>query len=161
MESQIGVGTTFFIYLPACPGTILNRNKAEENFITGKGKILIMDDEEIVRDLTCEILSSIGYEAAVAKDGAEAIELYKEAKRLGHPYDAVIMDLTVPGGMGGREATKKLAEIDPEVKVIVCSGYCNDPILADFRKHGFSGVITKPYKIGELSEILHKVITER
>jgi len=158
VESEVAVGTTFFIYLPASTKAIQARNEPEERFVMGDGKVLMMDDEEIIRDLACGILSNIGYRATAAADGAEAIELYKRAKELGRPFDAVIMDLTVPGGMGGREATRKLAEIDPEVKVIVSSGYSNDPIMADFREHGFSGVIAKPYKIKDLSEILHRVI---
>ena len=159
VESRAGVGTTFFIYLPVSPEKALTRDELEGKPVMGVGNILMMDDEEIVRDLACGILSNIGYKVTAAADGAEAIELYKRARESDRPFDAVIVDLTVPGGMGGREATKQLTEIDPEVKVIVSSGYSNDPVMADFRKHGFSGVIAKPYKIKELSEILYRVVT--
>jgi PAS domain S-box-containing protein len=161
VESQKGIGTAFFVYLPASSGKVLTSHQLEGKPIMGAGNVLMMDDEEIVRDLAYGILSNIGYKVTIAADGAEAIELYKKAKQFGRPFDAVIMDLTVPGGMGGREATRKLTEIDPEAKVIVSSGYSNDPIMFDFRKHGFSDVIAKPYKVKELSEVLHKVISDR
>ena len=117
-----------------------------------------MDDEEIVRDLAREMLTSIGYEATVARDGDEALELHKKAKELGHPFDAIIVDLTIPGGTGGAKAVKKMAQVDPEVKAIASSGYSDDSIMADFGKYGFSGVLAKPYRIKELSEVLHKVV---
>jgi two-component system cell cycle sensor histidine kinase/response regulator CckA len=103
-------------------------------------------------------LSRIGYEVKAARSSDESIKLYKDAKERGHPFDAVIMDLTVPGEMGGRKAIGKLIEIDPAVKVIVSSGYSNDPIMSDFRDYGFCSAIAKPYKIKELSRILHEVI---
>ena len=95
-----------------------------------------------------------------ARDGGEAIELYREAKENSKPFDVVIMDLTIPGSMGGREAIKRLIEIDPNVKAIVSSGYSNDPVMAEYTKYGFRDVITKPYKIEELSKTLAKVINE-
>jgi CheY-like chemotaxis protein len=126
--------------------------------IVNKGKILVMDDEEMARDVVREMLRHIKYEAEVARDGAEAIELYKRAKETDKPFDAVIMDLIVVGGMGGEEAISKLLEIDPEVKAIVSSGNFNDPIMADCKKYGFSAVLRKPCKIAELDKTLHKVI---
>jgi len=92
-------------------------------------------------------------------DGAVAIRQYEEAMKSGHAYDAVILDLTIPGGWGGKETIQKLIEMDPGVKAIVSSGYSNDPIMSDFRDYGFRGVIAKPYEIGELSNVLHKVLT--
>jgi len=160
VESRLGIGSTFHIYLPAFPDRILpdEKEEKEELPITGNGKILVMDDEEAIRDLACKILDKFGYEVAVAIDGAEAIELYKEAKESNSPFDAVIMDLTIPGGIGGKEAIYMLREIDPEVKAIVSSGYSNDPILTDFRSYGFNGVISKPYGIKELNAVLSNVI---
>jgi len=159
VESKLGVGTTFYFYLPASFRQIPAKKEEAEKPIAGRGRILLMDDEEIIRDLGCQMLSHLGYEATAVVDGAEAVELYKKAKESGRPFDAVIMDLTIPGGMGGRIAIQKLIEIDPEVKAIVSSGYSNDPVMSDFRKYGFSGVIAKPYKIKDLSEALHGMLT--
>ena len=159
VESQIGVGTTFHIYLPASPEGVLMEVEEEKKPIMGEGRILVMDDEKHVRDTVAAVLSSIGYEAITAIDGVEAIEIYKEAMASDSPFDAIIIDLTIPGGMGGRETIQRLMEIDSEIKAIVSSGYSNDPILVNFREHGFMGFIPKPYKIQELSEILHRVIT--
>lgn len=160
VESQVGVGTTFYIYLPASTEDIpAQREEFEQKPTTGEGRILVMDDERYIRDIVTKMLSSIGYTVTVAVDGNEAIELYEEARNSGNPYDAVILDLTIPGGMGGKETVQKLLEIDPEVKAVVSSGYSNDPIMADFKQYGFRGVITKPYEIKQLSDILHEVIT--
>ncbi len=159
VESQLATGTTFHIYLPASPEAVLAvEKKEEEKLIIGMGRTLVMDDEKYVRDLAAEMLSSIGYKVTTARDGAEAIEMYQEARDSGRPYDAVIIDLTVPGGMGGKETIQRLVEIDPEVKAIVSSGYSNDPIMASFREYGFRGVIAKPYKPRELSQVMHEVM---
>jgi DNA-binding NtrC family response regulator len=119
-----------------------------------------MDDEEIVRDAAGRILQTAGYEVALATDGNEAIELYRKARESGKPFDAVILDLTVPGGIGGKDALKILLGIDPAVRAIVSSGYSHDPIMAHYQDYGFRGVIAKPYKIREMSEIVNRVITE-
>lgn len=118
-----------------------------------------MDDEKVVREVTGAMLIHIGYEVLFAKDGAEAIEIYQRVKESGTSIEAVILDLTIPGGMGGKDAIKKLMDIDSNIKAIVTNGYSNDPVLAEFEKHGFAGFITKPFKLDELSEILHRVIT--
>jgi CheY-like chemotaxis protein len=128
--------------------------------MVGKRKILVMDDEEMVRDVVKGMLRNLKYDFEPAKDGSEAIEKYKRAMESGKPFDAVIMDLTVPGGMGGKEAIKKLIEIDPKVKAIVSSGNFNDPIMANFRKYGFSGAIAKPYTNNELGQTLQKLKME-
>jgi len=117
-----------------------------------------MDDEEVVRDIAGEMLKHLGYKVAFARDGAEAIEMYRKSRESGSLSDVVIMDLTVPGGMGGKEAIRKLLEIDPGVKAIVSSGYSNDPVMADFKNFGFVGVISKPYKVEELGEILYELL---
>ena len=105
------------------------------------------------------MLGNIGYEVAAATDGLEAIRLYKEAEGSKKSYDAIIMDLTVPGGMGGEKAVQDLIKFDPGVKAIASSGYSNSPVIADYRKYGFCSVITKPYRIKELSEVLHRVMS--
>ena len=120
-----------------------------------------MDDDEKIREILCRMLGRLGYEADSASDGSQAIEKFVKAKESGRPFDAVILDLTVPGGMGGKETIEKLLRIDPQVKAIVSSGYSDDPIMANFKKYGFSEVIAKPYKVVELSKILQRVITKR
>ena len=129
-----------------------------EGLYRGKGKLLLMDDEEFIRKVAGAMLVQLGYEVEYAADGAQAIELYASARDLGIPFRAVIMDLTVPGGMGGEEAMKKLLEIDPDVRAIVSSGYADDPVMANFSEFGFKGVVTKPYRIKDFSEMVHKVL---
>jgi CheY-like chemotaxis protein len=158
VESRLGAGTTFSIYLPATHKEVPEDEHMEAKGIRGEGRVLVMDDEEIIRDLVSEILTANGYEVDLTVDGAEAIERYKESVESGNRYCVVIMDLTIPGGMGGDEAIKALLEIDPDCKAIVSSGYSNDPIMADYRRHGFSGVISKPYRAVELSVLVHSVI---
>ena len=131
---------------------------ADRSVVAGEGKILLMDDEEMIRDMASEMLSLLGYEVDVARDGEEAVELYRLAKDSDNPYAAVILDLTVPGGMGGRETIRKLMEIDPDIRAIVSSGYSDDPIMSDHKQHGFSGVVAKPYSAEELSRTLDSVI---
>lgn len=160
VESEIGVGTTFYIYLPVSEKTTPGRKEAKEKTVMGKGKILVMDDEELVQQVSGSILNHLGYETRFADDGLKAIDLYKKALEDGCPFDVVIMDLTIPGGMGGKETIKKLLEIDPAAKAIVSSGYANDPIMAEFSTYGFKAVIPKPYKIEALSEKLHHIIKE-
>ena len=130
----------------------------EEQIYKGKGRILFMDDQEAIKNMIKQMLNKLGYEVEFAADGAEAIELYKEAKASGQKFDAVILDLTVPGGMGGMEAIGKLYEIDPEIKAIVSSGYSNNPIMSGYEAYGFKGAIAKPYEIEELSKTLYRVI---
>jgi CheY-like chemotaxis protein len=125
--------------------------------ITGKGRILVMDDEESILLLLSRMLERAGYQVELAKDGEETIRKYTAAREAGAPFAAVIMDLTIPGGMGGKEAVNKLREIDPEVKAVVSSGYSTDPIMADYRAYGFSGVVAKPYHAGELEKTLRNV----
>jgi len=158
VESIPGSGSTFTFYLPASEKKIESKKPAIEMLRSGIGKILIMDDEELIRDVARDILKSLGYETDRARDGAEALALYRKAKDAGKPYAAVIMDLTIPGGMGGEEAVKKLLAIDPDAKAIVSSGYSTGPIMSDFKAYGFSGVITKPYRIADMGATLQLVI---
>ena len=158
VESKLGAGSNFSIYLPALKTQVPEEKEAENRPITGKGKIMVMDDEEVIRDSLGEILTFLGYEVGFARDGEEAITIYKKAKDTGQSFDAVILDLTIRGGMGGKETIGKLIEIDPKVKAIVSSGYSTDPVMADFKNYGFSGVVAKPYDIKELSEALDSVI---
>jgi two-component system cell cycle sensor histidine kinase/response regulator CckA len=159
VESKVGLGTSFTIYLPATRGEKLPPKITALEILTGKGRILVMDDEEMVREILLTMLEKLGYEAVCAGDGAEAIRLYQEALAAHRPFAAAIFDLTVPGGMGGKEAVRRLLAIDPHLQAIVSSGYSDDPIMADFRTFGFQGVISKPYRIMELSKALAAVIT--
>ena len=159
VESELGVGTTFSIFLPANP-YVQMMGKQEESIIqAGNGKILIMDDEPTIRAVLGEMLHLCGYEWEAAKNGTEAITLYQQAKDSKLPYAMVVLDLTVPGEKGGKEVIKGLLQIDPQVKAIVVSGYSNDPVMADFRTFGFSGVVSKPFRLTELSQAVHQVIT--
>jgi CheY-like chemotaxis protein len=118
-----------------------------------------MDDEEIIRHVAGEILGTLGYDVEFAREGAEAIERYRKAREEGRPFDAVIMDLTIVGGMGGKDAIVKLREYDPGVQAIVSSGYSNDPVMARYGDYGFKDVIVKPYTSTELSRKLHALLS--
>jgi CheY-like chemotaxis protein len=159
VESAPGEGSAFHIYLPASLGELPVEETREKAPVAGMGKILVMDDEESVRGVVGEMLKAVGYEYELAKNGAEAVELYHRALSKGRPFDAAIMDLTIPGGMGGKEAVKKLIELDPKVKAIVASGYSSDPVMADFKAYGFTGVITKPYDLQTLSRALRTILS--
>jgi PAS domain S-box-containing protein len=156
-ESEVGTGTTFCVYLPASQGELQTSLDMEETPATGSGRILLMDDEESIREVAREILSTLGYEVELARNGSEAISLYRAAKHSTYPFDVVVLDLTVAGGMGGAEAIEKLCEIDSEVKAVVSSGYSNDPIMSDYTKYGFKGVAAKPYTAKELGAILRTI----
>jgi PAS domain S-box-containing protein len=160
VESELHVGTKFVIYLPAKGHAVSAEAKPEQPIKKGRGRVLIMDDKIEVREAAGEMLRHIGYEVEFAKDGSEALKLYKRAKMEGMPFDTVIMDLTVPGGMGGKEAIEKLLVFDPGVKAIVSSGYSSDPILEKYKKYGFKGVLPKPYEMGKLSDVLYGVLAE-
>ncbi|HPG40633.1 MAG TPA: response regulator [bacterium] len=157
-ESRLGEGATFIFYLPALPDYQLPGAENNEEMFRGKGRILIMDDEDAVLSVLENFLTVSGYEVELAKDGADAINLYEQALSAGNPFRVVIMDLTVPGGIGGKEAISKLREIDPNVKAIVASGYSNDPVMANYKDYGFSGILGKPFKIKELSRVLHEAL---
>lgn len=161
VESAPGTGTTFHLYLPALEQTLMKDTDQPENRKNqlGKGRLLFLDDEPLVRQTARDILEFLGYQVDLCEDGTDALRLYQEAMETGRPYAVVFMDLTIPGGMGGKTAMKKLLEIDPDVKGIVTSGYSNDPILAYYREYGFCGVVEKPFSLDALSEILERVET--
>jgi len=164
VESEVGVGTTFTIYLSAVVEEIVGIEPVKmvepEKPSIRTGRILVMDDEDSIRNLSKQRLSRLGYESELAKDGVQAIELYKKSMNFGQPFDLVILDLTVKGGMGGKDVIKALLKIDPQVKAIVSSGYSNDPVMTDFRAYGFTGALPKPNTKKELIEALKKIIKE-
>jgi CheY-like chemotaxis protein len=147
--------------LPASRSEAQPRPVAIAKPIFANGKILVMDDEEVIREMATAMLTDLGYEAHTAKDGAETIAMYEESLNDGTPYDAVIMDLTIPAGMGGKETVKKLIELDPYVRTIVSSGYSNDPVMADHKKHGFISVLPKPYQLNDLARLLEHLLVEK
>ncbi len=160
-KSQEGSGTTFFIYLPASVQEAFAVKKIEGKILSGQGKILFMDDQKNIRSMVKQMLNSLGYEVELAEDGIKAIELYEKAQKRNRPFDVVVLDLTVPGGMGGVDAIGKLIELDPEVKAIVSSGYANDRIMGGYKEYGFRGVMAKPFDIEELSSVLNQVLQEK
>jgi CheY-like chemotaxis protein len=163
VDSEVGRGTTFTVYLPAAESggqtSALEGKKEVEN---GKGSkqmhVMIMDDEEMVRDVVGEMLEISGFEVERAADGAVALELYRKAMETGSRFDGVIMDITIPGGMGGKEAVRKLLDMDPDAKAIVSSGYADDPIMAAYKEYGFSGAIAKPFRLDALKNELVRVL---
>lgn len=158
VESLQGVGSTFHVYLPASERRVRKVADKKTVQVVGRGKILVMEDDATIREVTGEMLGHYGYTVAFARDGAEAIALYRQAQQDTVPFDVVIMDLTIPGGMGAKETIARLLALDPRAKAIVASGYGNDPIMVEFAQHGFCERIVKPYKSEELHEMLHRII---
>ena len=158
VKSKIGEGTDVEIFIPASESRVHLKHQKSDIIENGDGRILVMDDEEMVRDLSVQFLTHLGYDVEAVPDGETALESYKQALIKDNPFKLVIIDLTIPGGMGGRETIQKLKEIDSNVKAIVSSGYSNDPVLADFKRFGFEAVLVKPYKIETLSSTIAEVI---
>jgi CheY-like chemotaxis protein len=159
VESTAGSGTTFTIWLPASheqppPPGGNSRGPVEAL----KGRALFMDDDTTIQRVAAKIFPRLGLAVDFASDGQQAVQMYRDALAAGKRYDVVIMDLTIPGGMGGKEAITSLRAIDPAVKAIVSSGYSSDPVMADFRVHGFSGMVSKPYDITELLRTVRRVL---
>lgn len=161
-ESRRGEGTAIHVYLPASvKDSDKERIQTTKTTETKKNNILYMDDEEALRNIVGQMLTHLGYDVSFAADGDEAIRLYSHAFPSEKPFDLVIMDLTIPGGMGGKEAILKLRDIDPAIKAIVSSGYSNDPIMNNFRQYGFAGAIAKPYAVEILGETIRQVLADR
>ncbi len=165
VESQPGQGTTFRFWLPAldeqAPARETRTPWANDPRDMIRGRVLFMDDEESIREMARSLLHRFGLTVDCTADGAEAVARYSEALAAGRRYDLVIMDLTVPGGMGGLAALEKLRELDPQVKAVVSSGYSSDPVLARYREHGFAAVVAKPYEVGEISRVLRELLPPR
>ena len=160
VQSNIGKGTTFTVYLPAEPSTDVSVTKQQKPKTAVKAaRVMVMDDEQMVRNLTQSQLSTLGHEAILVEDGEEAINTYQELQDTNTPVDLVIMDLTIPGGMGGQEAARKLLQLAPEAKIIVASGYSNDPVMANYREYGFCAAVAKPFDLAELSEGIDSVLS--
>ena len=142
--------------VPSSEKVLKVEEKKSIKALRGKGRILLIDDEEAVQTSAKEILNRLGYDVESVKDGKEGLRLYLRARGSGRPFQMVIMDLTIPGGVGGKEAIKGFREADPSARVIVSSGYSDDPVLRGFTEYGFSGAIIKPYNIEQLAEVVHE-----
>ncbi|MBU4237398.1 MAG: PAS domain S-box protein [Proteobacteria bacterium] len=158
VQSELGEGATFSIYLPASEKNISPAIQEESMLQTGSGKILVMDDDEIIRTMSESMLSTLGFRVELAVNGEEALAKYAQAMASGRVYDGVILDLTIKGGMGGKETIAKLIELDPGVRAIVSSGYSEDPVMANFHEYGFQAALAKPFPLAKLSEILQKLM---
>lgn len=158
VNSTIGVGTEFLIFLPSSEHHTEQKIDYEPTLLRGAGRILIMDDEPMILKLVADLLEHVGFSVTTVEDGHQAVEKYKESVANELPFDAIIVDLTIPGGMGGAETFEELKKINPKVKVLVSSGYSNDQIMSDYPSYGFAGVVTKPYKLDDLTKELLRVL---
>jgi CheY-like chemotaxis protein/anti-sigma regulatory factor (Ser/Thr protein kinase) len=162
VSSVVGKGSVFTFWLPAAPVSESSAGTAKPFAAAlNGGRVLFMDDEVPILTMAERLLRRMGLECESVVDGAEAIKRYKSASEAGRPFDLVVMDLTIPGGMGGREAIAILRQYDPHVRAIVSSGYSSDLAMADFRKHGFMGMVAKPYDISELASVIRGVLAEK
>lgn len=161
IDSVPGKGSTFQIYLPATKKNIIEVCIEEEGTRHGKGRVLIMDDEEMILKIAKELLQLMDYEVATTQNGEDTIKLYRQAMEFKRPFDAVILDLAIPDGIGGKEVLRELMAIDPHVKGIISSGYLNDPVMKNFKEYGFIDMLTKPYKTNELDTKLRATIKNR
>jgi two-component system cell cycle sensor histidine kinase/response regulator CckA len=161
VTSKLGVGTTVSVSLP-----VSLRREAEPHTesvgrgTAGRGRILVMDDEASIRTVAANMLTFLGHHAEVVSNGSAAVERYKHELQEGRPYDAVILDLMVPGGMGGKEAIERLTKIDPDVNAIMASGYTQDPVMTGFKDYGLKAVISKPFTLEELSQAIDSVMVK-
>ena len=157
VHSEVGKGTTFTVYLPSSYSSAAIDRQAIPK---GRGRILVMDDEQSIRRMVEDALTQFGYKVTTAADGQAAIDLFSEALTSGKTFDAILLDLTIPGGMGGKEAIQHLRRLDPHVKAIVTSGYSDDPIMSDFHTYGFQDILVKPYKIVDLAKALESLCAQ-
>jgi signal transduction histidine kinase/CheY-like chemotaxis protein len=157
VSSKTGQGSTFVVLLPAGDGVV-----AETRLTPApdgrRGRILVMDDEEMVRDIASEMIRMLGHEVVCVENGARAVETFVESRESGRPFDVVILDLTVKGGEGGEGAVRRLRDIDPSVRAVVSSGYANNQVMSDYRAHGFSAFLSKPYRIEALRDCLNRLL---
>lgn len=166
VRSTVGKGTTFELLLPASiePAAAHPPQAAQtdmNNVDSHGASILVMDDEQMILELAEAILEELNYKVTTCTNGEEAVALYKAALESGTPYSVVIMDLTIPGGIGGKETAEQILAIDPNACLIVSSGYSNDPIVSDFRRFGFASAVIKPYGVAEISDVLSRLLESK
>jgi PAS domain S-box-containing protein len=159
-ESEPGMGTSLHIYLPASNPT-RNFMAARPRSVSKEGplRILVMDDEEVVREITGKMLSHAGYEVGLARTGSEAVRMFTQCMEEGNPFHVLLLDLTVRGGMGGKEVARRLLEMEPNLKALVSSGFSDDPVMTDCSAYGFSDAITKPYSMNELLDKIENTVS--
>lgn len=160
VQSRVGIGSMFELLLPAAPDATPPTPVTQSAGAIHPARVLVMDDEEAILQIASRILTRHGFTVATATDGAAALRLYEEALRQGAPFDVVVLDLTIRGGMGGRDTIRALLELDPHVKAIVSSGYSNDPVMSTYRQHGFLGVVAKPYQMDNFVETVRRIAAE-
>ena len=160
ISSEVGRGTTFTIFLPASDRKLNVAQKEDELVVAGFGRILVMDDEDFVRSVVADMLDILGYECIACENGQQACELYQQAMEADRPFSAVIMDLTIPGGMGGVDAITAIRRIDPAARGIVASGYSSDLVVANHNDYGFVAAIPKPFTLRQIAETLYEVFTQ-
>ena len=158
VTSEVGMGTAFTVYMPASYSKPDPGQQRVPTIKKGRGRVLLMDDEQSIRRMTEDALTYFGYEVASVPDGQAAIDLVSQSLENGKNFEVVILDLTIPGAMGGKEAIQHLKSLDPQIKAIVTSGYSDDPIMCDFKKFGFQDILVKPYKIHDLATILESML---
>jgi signal transduction histidine kinase len=158
IASEVDVGTTVVIYLPASQKATVSAQTHSSIPLSGSGRILFMDDEAMVRNVLRQLIETLGYTVECVEDGTAAVAVYQRAQAAGQPFATVILDYTIPGGMGGLETLARLRAIDPQVTALISSGYANNPVMAEWAYYGFSGVVAKPYTIAQLQEALHNVL---
>ena len=162
MESQAGKGSKFSIYLPAAEHADVEETKQQAIASpSGSARIMVMDDEEMLRKVAESQLLHFGHEVVLVENGNEAVEKYLELMELGTPVDLIIMDLTIPGAMGGKDAVQEILKINPDAKVIVASGYSNDPIMANCKDFGFVASVAKPFNLDELNSTITSALKSR
>ena len=160
VESELGKGSKFHVFLPASEAKAIERS-AHGPLMQGNGRILVMDDEDVVRNILGRMLKKLGYETEFAINGEEAVSIYKDNFEKGLQFQLIITDLTIPGGMGGEKVVKILKDVDPSLKAIATSGYALDPIMSNYAEYGFSGILQKPFDVETLSVALEKVLAEK
>jgi two-component system cell cycle sensor histidine kinase/response regulator CckA len=160
VESTQGAGTTFTIVLPAIesPKAAGAEPPAEMARTHRRCRVLVMDDEVAIRDVVRRMVSALGHDVEVAAHGEEALDKYRQSMAAGKPFDLVVLDLTIKGGLGGEGTIRQLLALDPNVKAVVSSGYSDDPIVSDYRSYGFSALLTKPYQLGQLRDCLDALV---
>jgi CheY-like chemotaxis protein len=159
VESELEKGTTFEVYLPSSTETVSSADGKTASMHKGRGTFLIMDDEEVMQETISQMLKSFGYTVKCTADGQSAVDFFASETKANRPVTGMIFDLTVPGGMGGKEAIEKIRKLNTDIPAFVASGYAVDPIMKNPSEHGFTASICKPFRKSELSEMLNNFIT--